>query len=159
MLPLQWKTQRVSKWTRHGECNHCGWCCEKVARDCIVRTDEQVQRDPAFYAARGFKPTRVDGAIRFVLWAWLEAPCPQKQELSYSDGLGGFGKQSRCGIYLTRPETCQTFPRLPVDIVGTPCSYWFEAESVKGRVSIGGSASPHPGSEAALLALEQALVS
>jgi Fe-S-cluster containining protein len=155
----------MSEWTRHGECNDCGHCCTMVARDAIVRTDAQVARDPAFYAARGFKPTRVDGDVRFVLFAWLRAPCPQlttvgeaRDERVAGGVFGDAGMtyvpaldaRSHCRIYETRPETCATFPRLPVDIVGTPCSYWFERDGQR----IGGTGSPHPGDEHALLKLE-----
>ena len=140
----------MSGWERKGECNHCGHCCEMVAREAIVRTDEQVGRDPAFYAARGFKPTRVDGEIRFVLFAWLHAPCPQRNVVQEHNGLGGFREESRCAIYETRPETCRTFPRLPVDIVGTPCSYWFE----RGEQKAGGTGSPHPATPYELLEME-----
>jgi Fe-S-cluster containining protein len=148
----------ISEWTRKGECNNCGWCCDKVAREAIVRTDEQIARDPAFYAARGFKPMDVDGARRHVLFAWLEAPCPQRWTVNVPNGLGGFSAQSRCAVYNTRPQTCVSFPRLPVDIVGTPCSYWFEREAGidSATYKAGGQGSPWPIDEAKLYALENA---
>ena len=124
-------------WTRHGECNHCGHCCTMVSRDVLVRTPEQVQRDAAFYRARGFQPTRVDGELRYILFAWLQAPCPEF-------------KDERCVIHDTKPQTCAEFPRLPVDIVGTPCSYWFERDGVR----VGGNGSPHPTNVTQLLELE-----
>lgn len=140
----------MSDWTRQGECNHCGWCCEKVAREAIVRTATQLQSDPAFYAARGFKPMQVDGETKHVLFAWLEAPCPQLRIEQIPYGLGGMLPSSRCGIYETRPQTCADYPRLPVDIVGTPCSYWFE----RGTDRVGGTGSPFPADEHALLRME-----
>jgi Fe-S-cluster containining protein len=141
----------MNDWTRHGDCNHCGWCCTKVARDVIVRTDDQVARDPAFYAARGFVRQEVDGEPRHVLWAWLEAPCPQHQVRHFHDGLGGMIAQSHCGVYDARPRTCQEFPTLPVDVVGTPCSYWFE----RGDAKVGGTGSPYPKDERELMVLEE----
>jgi Fe-S-cluster containining protein len=150
----------VSNWERKGECNHCGHCCTMVAREAIVRTDVQIARDPAFYAARGFVPMDVDGETRHVLFAWLKAPCPQQRLQTVVWGLGDVKTESRCAIHATRPETCVTFPRLPVDIVGTPCSYWFERE-VDGTPAyaprterVGGTGSPHPATEQQLLAME-----
>lgn len=133
-------------WTRHGECNGCGHCCEKVARDVIVRTPEQVRRDPAFYRTRGFQETEVDGEVRHVLFAWLEAPCPELRVVRW-----GGGEIPRCMVYDRRPETCRQFPLLPRDIVGTPCSYWFE--DARGRLA-GGTGSPHPATTGDLLAME-----
>jgi Fe-S-cluster containining protein len=129
----------MTAWVRHGECNHCGHCCTFVAREVLVRTREEIRRDPAFYTARGFAEVEVDGQPRHVLWAWLHAPCPQF--------TGG-----RCGIQAVKPETCVAFPQRPQDIVGTPCSYWFE----RAGVAVGGTGSPFPSSEASLLAVEAA---
>jgi hypothetical protein len=139
----------MSAWARHGECNHCGHCCTYVAREVLVRTPAQIQRDPAFYQARGFAPMEVDGAPRHVLWAWLYAPCPQHVEVC--DPLAPHVPDRRCAIESTKPPTCVAFPRLPQDIVGTPCSYWFE----KDGHAAGGQGSPHPVAEAELLALEE----
>lgn len=100
----------------------------------LVRTEEQVAVDKPFYLARGFQPTEVDGARRYVLWAWLDAPCPQLRTEAWA-----YGTHHRCSIYETRPQTCQSFPRLPQDIVGTPCSYWFTQDGE----AIGGLGSPH----------------
>ncbi len=133
-------------WERHGECNRCGWCCEKIARDVLVRTDEQVARDAPYYAARGFKRLMVDGEPRHVLWAWIESPCPQLMKKSWYGGI-----DYRCRVQDDKPQTCTDFPRLPQDIVGTPCSYWFTQD---GK-ALGGSGSPHPSDVAALLAEER----
>jgi Fe-S-cluster containining protein len=137
----------MSEWTRHGECNDCGFCCETVARDVIVRTEAQVARDADYYRARGFKRVMVDGEPRHVLFAWLEAPCPELRTESWSAGT-----TSRCAMYDARPRTCREFPRLPRDIVGTPCSYWFEHESTGALV--GGTGSPHQATPDELLAQE-----
>ncbi len=122
-------------WTRHGECNGCGFCCKTFKRDVEVRPADA--GDQAFYQARGFKPVHVDGVTRLVLFGWMQAPCLEHSE-------------SGCGIYATRPETCRTFPRVPIDIVATPCSYWF----TKDEIAVGGDASPYPTTLPALLALE-----
>jgi Fe-S-cluster containining protein len=133
-------------WTRHGECNGCGFCCESVSRDVLVRTEEQVAVDKPFYLARGFQPTTIDGERRYVLFAWLVAPCPELKKETWA-----YGTQYRCRIYEHRPETCQTFPRLPQDIVGTPCSYWF----THGEHTIGGQGSPHRSTVDDLVAIEE----
>ena len=125
-------------WTRSGECNGCGHCCATFGRTPIVRDLSRVA-DAAFYEARGFQPMTVDGRRVHVLWASLEAPCPQ-----YQDG---------CTIYPERPATCQAFPEHPRDIVGTPCSYHF----TQGAVAAGGDASPYPMTLDAYLALEATL--
>lgn len=126
----------MTTWTRHGECNGCGFCCTAFARQAIVRDASSVA-DPAFYRARGFKTVSVDGVDRLVLFAWLQAECPEHVDQS-------------CRIYADRPRTCQEFPTVPADVVGTPCSYWFE----QGPHRIGGSGSPHAATEHQLLALE-----
>jgi hypothetical protein len=128
-------------WTRQGSCNDCGWCCETIARQPLVR-DLSVAEDPAFYEARGFQPMTIDGRRVHVLWADLTAPCP-----SYD------APYQRCHRYETRPQTCRDFPTHPRDIVGTPCSYHFTREDH----AVGGDASPHPMTLDAYLALEGTL--
>lgn len=123
-------------WTRHGECNDCGHCCQTFGRQPLVR-DLSTVGDPAFYETRGFTPQLVDGEARHVLWVdWL-TPCPQHVE-------------SRCAIYDTRPQTCRDFPAHPRDVVGTPCSYWFS----EGTRRAGGLGSPAPVSVSAWMAGE-----
>jgi Fe-S-cluster containining protein len=126
-------------WTRHGECNQCGWCCITFGRAPIVR-DLSAMADPAFYEARGFQPMQVDGRTVHVLWASYDAMCPEF-------------RATDCGIYDARPQTCRDYPTHPKDIVGTPCSYYFTHE---GR-AIGGDASPHPMTLDAYVALEGTL--
>lgn len=120
----------MSKWTRHGECSHCGHCCEVIARQPLVRNLAAVD-DPSFYRVRGFVGEPA------VLWTWLLAPCPQHQ--------GG-----TCAVYETRPATCASFPQHPRDIVGSPCSYWFS----RGAEMAGGLGSPAPVSVATWLEME-----
>ncbi len=123
-------------WTRHGDCNGCGFCCTAFARQPIVRDPAKVA-DPAFYKARGFTPITVDGAEKIVLFAWLQAECPEHVD-------------SACRIYDDRPQTCRAFPVVPSDIAGTPCSYWFE----DGEQRVGGTGSPYPTTEHQLVAME-----
>lgn len=122
-------------WTRHGTCNGCGFCCTTFARQPIVR-DVNVA-DPAFYRARGFVPVAVDGMPKLVLFAWLQAECPEHVD-------------NACRIYDDRPQTCRNFPTVPADIAGTPCSYWFD----DGAHRVGGSGSPYPTTEHQLFAME-----
>ncbi len=138
-------------WERHGECNQCGWCCEKIARDVLVRTPEQVSRDAAYYAARGFTPVQLDGETRHVLWVWAEARCPELRTKAEQWSYGVIEKHS-CAIHDQKPQTCVDYPRIPQDIAGTPCSYWFTS----GDKAVGGTGSPHPVDALGLLALEGA---
>jgi Fe-S-cluster containining protein len=123
-------------WTRHGECNNCGHCCQTFKRDIVVR-DPATVADPAFYEARGFTPVMVDGQERLMLTGWMQAPCP-------AHAGGG------CLIYHDRPQTCQSFPTAPADVVDSPCSYWFD----NGTAKAGGMGSPHPTTITGLMAIE-----
>jgi len=113
-------------WTRHGECNGCGACCETLMRDITVRVPDDV-RDPAYWQARGFNP-RSDGFI--VLHGTLRAPCPQ------------LTPERGCRLHGTpdKPRTCQDYPTAPHQIAMHPCSYWF----TRGEEAWGGQASPYP---------------
>lgn len=132
----------MSDWVRHGECNRCGHCCEHFARDVQVRTVEHVQRDAAYYLARGFRPTATPDGVRFVLWAWVASRCG---ELDIVDG------QPACRLQERKPQTCVAFPQHPRDIVGTPCSYWFERHHER----VGGDGSPHATSVERFMTIEQ----
>jgi Fe-S-cluster containining protein len=124
--------------TRQGTCNDCGHCCETFARHAVVRSDVQMAHDPEFYRVRGFQAREIDGEPVSVLLAWIAAPCPAHQD-------------GRCAVHDQKPQTCQDFPKHLADIVGTPCSYWFEA----GDVKMGGLGSPYPVSADELLRLER----
>jgi len=54
-------------------------------------------------------------------------------------------KEPGCTIYERRPPSCWEFPRIPEQVSGTPCSYWFERHTSEGIERIGGNNSPHPG--------------
>lgn len=124
-------------WTRHGECNECGHCCQTFTRDIVVRDLADV-KDATFYRARGFQPMTIGGKTRHVLTGWMVAPCPQ------------FNETCGCLTYTDRPKTCRDFPVAPADIVASPCSYWFE----RGAHKVGGTGSPYPASMTQLIQIE-----
>lgn len=126
----------MSAWVRHGDCNHCGWCCETLSRQYVVRQPAE-PKWVEFYGARGFGPAPGGTVGRF---AWLLAPCPQHTD-------------DRCALGDARPERCREYPTYPMEVVGTPCSYWFEADGVRA----GGEGSPYPCTEQDLLAIEAQL--
>jgi len=115
----------ASEWTRHGECNHCGWCCERIGFGSIT-LDKQ---DEAYLAIRGFRQTRQGPTIDIDFWA----PCPAWNHNTDAPG---------CTIHDTDqfPVTCQEYPLRPSLIIKSPCSYWFERD---GEL-VGGDSSPHP---------------
>jgi hypothetical protein len=122
-------------WQRRGECNHCGFCCETLSRQFVVRRPIE-HRWIEFYKARGFEAVKGSGGMvgRF---AWLTAPCPQH--------VG-----DRCAMGTDRPEWCHEFPTQPTEIIGTPCSYWFE----QGKHKVGGAGSPYPRDEMGMIDVE-----
>jgi Fe-S-cluster containining protein len=122
--------------TRHGECNHCGWCCEYEGKTVAQVENPKGVSDPRYYRLRGFVLDHREGIpVMARRTVWMRAVCPEFQGAKVTE---------RCGIYQDRPETCQAFPTRPAQIVGTPCSYWFERDGV--RVG-GGLGSPYPTEE------------
>lgn len=116
-------------WERRGECNHCGYCCIFGVQKVTIRMPRGLPKETEFLRIRGFKWTKDKG------WEGMQAsgeiflPCP-------------YHVRGRCGIYETRPEVCKDFPARPEQVVGTPCSYWFEDTDGK-EAPIGGDASPY----------------
>lgn len=108
-------------WTRHGECDGCGWCCMAIGR--VMVKFPFAGRDPEFDAVRG-----ITDDVRIIE---VVDPCSKLDQ-----------DTKRCTIYEKRPQTCRKWPEEPDEIVGTPCTYWFERED--GMV-VGGDRSPHPG--------------
>ena len=85
--------------------------------------------DRHFLAVRGIDLTA--GGQKAAVRVDLFAPCKLHD-------LPG----KRCLIYEQRPVTCRRFPERPEQIVGTPCSYWFE-RTVGGQVeTLGGNGAP-----------------
>lgn len=122
------------RWTRRGECNHCGWCCQFSARSVAVVTgdDGAGLRDPEYYRVRGFRLEWHAGVpIRATSLVQHYQPCPQHT------GAG-------CALYADRPQTCRDFPWVPRQIVGTQCSYWFERDDDGALKRVGGLGSPYP---------------
>ena len=89
-----------------------------------TKVEEPSTEDPAelyYLKVRGFKislrpPTMVLDAV------W---PCPQLHD-------------HRCTIYDKRPQRCQDFPSRPSQLVGTPCTYWFERAGADGKIEYSG---------------------
>lgn len=77
-------------------------------------------------AVRGIELT--DGGRKGAVRVDLFAPCKVHD-------LAG----KRCQIYDQRPVTCRVFPERPEQIVGTPCSYWFEREVGGQTETLGGN--------------------
>ena len=125
-------------WTRHGECNQCGACCQSIAMTPLVRDAEKVA-DRDFYDMRGFREVLLDGKPVLVLLANLVATCPQ------------LTTEQTCGVYDIRPRTCREYPQNPLDVISKPCSYWFERDGVR----MGGQASPYPTDIATMVRTEQ----
>lgn len=118
----------MAKWVRKGECNHCGYCCIFAVNRVRLFIKEPNEQDKEFLAVRGFKFAATPQGIGWEAIAESYVPCPKHQE-------------NRCSIYDKRPETCKLFPQFPEQIIGTPCSYWFEDQEGMEK-SIGGDASP-----------------
>ena len=119
----------MAKWTRKGDCNHCGWCCIFSVNRSRLFIKAPSDRDREFLLTRGFKPAVTPMGVGLEILAEAYVPCPQH-------------KNSHCAIYDKRPEACRLFPEFPEQIVGTPCSYWFEDEEGNEK-PIGGDASPY----------------
>ena len=118
----------MDNWTRKGECNSCGWCCQMVTWLTIVVPLEQVKTDEKYFQVRGFNQ---HGQLSGDLFA----PCPQHDN-----------ENKCCRIYNERPATCCAFPISPDQIVKSPCSHWFERPTADGQTErIGGDGSPWPG--------------
>ena len=118
------------KWMRHGECNHCGWCCENIGAATIFFPDGNPVvgiSDEAYIQIRGFRKTTSQGQLGVELEVENRAPCPAHVN-------------DRCSVYENRPPTCQAYPWHPRQIINSPCSYWFEIDGF----TMGGNASPHP---------------
>lgn len=116
------------EWVRKGECNHCGYCCQFMGGRLMAFEHKPIsgEVDMEFLKMRGVS-FRNDGKAE--MWADLYVPCVNHDS-----------EAKRCRIYDERPRTCHLFPQLPEQIIGTPCSYWFE----RGEEKIGGMGSPYP---------------
>ena len=130
-------------WTRQGECNHCGFCCLFLASEPHILSfnkDGIKNKDGGFDAPhaqiRGLVE-QPDGSM--AVPAWFYSPCTAFDT-----------KELRCGIHETKPEVCKDYPWLPSQVIGTPCSFYFEKvttgdDKVLRTLRQGGQASPFPG--------------
>lgn len=119
----------MAKWVRKGECNHCGYCCVFAVNRARLFIKEPNEVDREFLVVRGFKLAITPMGTGLEIIADCYVPCPKHVN-------------NRCSIYDRRPEACKLFPQSPEQILGTPCSYWFEDEEGKER-PMGGDASPY----------------
>lgn len=117
---------------RKGECNHCNWCCQFISILRVTVPESSLTPDSErLYALRNGVRGE-DGKMRFCSHQFL--PCTAHDK-----------EAQRCRIYDNRPEVCQTFPGIPDQIEGTPCSFWFEGVDENGEtVRRGGLGSPYP---------------
>lgn len=130
-------------WTRQGECNHCGFCCLFLTAEPHMLTfnketmkDKEGKYDAAHAQVRGM--AEQDGG-EMVVPAWFYSPCTAFDTT-----------ELRCGIHEEKPQLCKDFPWLPSQVVGTPCSYYFEKTTTGPDLVIktlrqGGQSSPFPG--------------
>ena len=116
-------------WVRKGECNHCGYCCIFAVSRTRLFIEKPNERDKEFLLVRGFKLAVTPMGVGLETVADSYVPCPKHT-------------QSRCSIYDKRPEACKAFPETPEQIMGTPCSYWFE-DAMGIEKPLGGDASPY----------------
>ena len=127
------------EWTRKGECNHCGFCCMFLSNSLtpVNSTAEALTPpgkecvDEAHLVVRQFEEV---GPGRYQGGAWLYSPCSEYD----MDTL-------RCGINDKKPMTCREFPTTPDQVLGTPCSYYFERTADDKVFRQGGEGSQFPG--------------
>jgi Fe-S-cluster containining protein len=132
---------RLGGWQRKGECNGCGYCCQfdgSIRLTFDKRSVPPGQFDEGYYKTRGYSVDK-EGASKV---AFLYQPCP-KFEPTASNGVT-IERPGRCTVYEDRPKTCRDFPQEPMQLLGTPCSYWFERNNGTRVVRFGGSGSPYP---------------
>ena len=119
----------MAKWIRRGECNHCGYCCLFAVNRARLFIKEPNAQDREFLIIRGInlavKPMGV--GLEYIADSYV--PCPKHVD-------------NRCSIYDKRPEACKLFPQFVEQVLGTPCSYWFEDEEGVEK-PMGGDASPY----------------
>jgi Fe-S-cluster containining protein len=129
-------------WQRFGECNHCGHCCQFEGSQ---RLTFDQRENPALFDIRYFKLRGYEvegGQATAVVHAYK--PCPKFEKTATGGG---------CTVYQERPKTCRNFPTNPLQMLETPCSYWFENQFGDKRIRFGGNGSPYPG-----LQIEEALI-
>lgn len=126
----------MTAYTRKGECNNCGWCCQ--FEGVYFNTAETADgaplsaSDQKFYELRGGRVLNEGRIIRYLIHAY--APCSAHDQ-----------EKQTCSVYDERPDICRAFPSSPEQVEGTPCSFWFEGTTDTGDVvRRGGVESPYP---------------
>jgi len=111
----------MSHWVRKGECTHCGYCCTVAVPEVTVAYPTakfQPSFSDDYWKVRGVKRTTTrDGTQLLQFTGILINPCPK---------LDASIPTAPCTIYESRPDYCRTWPTVPEQIKGTPCTYWFE---------------------------------
>lgn len=134
------------KWTRQGECNHCGACCLFLHNDPIqlgIDVKETSDDRKKLLALRGFRPNDPQNLTQVTAPIFLYNPCTE-----YRFPYAGYNGSCRIWGQVERPQACTDFPSRPSQIINTPCSYWFERPNGHGGVhSVGGQGSPYPGEQ------------
>lgn len=123
-------------WQRRGECNRCGYCCRFSFDPVQLFFPNGDAKREAFLKLRGFSPAHDGEQAGLSRWARIYDQC----EHHVADGCAIFGQDAR-------PQMCADFPSKPSQVVGTPCSYWFEDSSGR-EPPVGGDGSPHGDSNA-----------
>jgi len=124
-------------WQRHGDCTHCGHCCnfEGPQRQTFEASENPARFDSRYFKVRGYE---VEDDRRASIITHAFVPCPKFDRTA----TGGAGA---CTIYQERPATCRKFPEFPLQVLQTPCTYWFE-NRINGHVfRFGGNGSQYPG--------------
>ena len=114
-------TQTVTRYKRTGECNLCGYCCERTIKFSIVSSDDPDSK-------------RQDGLITFHQGKWVEVGEGEervfyrmKEQQEGVDRCIHLGCDNRCAKYEDRYPLCRTWPHTPNDLIHIPeCSYTFE---------------------------------
>jgi len=125
-------------WTRKGDCNGCGWCCQFVYFNVnlIMPVERCGTHEREYYQTRKLRLLHHGGEQCVQLNGQLWNPCQHHDN-----------EAKQCKIYETRPQWCREFPTKPEHILSTPCSYYFSRELENGRIEYaGGDGSPYPGS-------------
>lgn len=126
------KNQEARKWVRHGDCNHCGWCCKFSFDPVMMFFPNPDERRAEFLKVRGFWEASEGRDKGLAAWGQVYLRCQYHTD------------DNKCVIFdkPERPRMCHDFPETPQQVKNTPCSYWFEDS--EGN-TIGGDGSPYPG--------------
>jgi len=135
------KYDKKTTFTRYGNCNHCGWCCNFVGLYPLTIEKKEGAKEKdinpdmiRYYELHGGKSSGDGKKVQIMFY--LAATCKEYN-------IKKRGEES-CNIYNERPNICKDFPIFPEQIEGTPCSYWFEYEVDGKIIKRGGQESLYP---------------